>query len=214
MSITTALIAAVLISACDFRPDELEPLAESITRGGAGDTTAWLLGGNVLVITIQNSPLYGQPQADLENTATAIAEQAVEFSPQPLESIAVSFYENEISDAAESVREFIFLVTDNQPVLQPELNFDATGPLTPGEIKTLYIDPLNDSLTQEQSECALSKSEKLADTAGDPEFLDPANVTFLSPVSWNELDAFGRRLILGQAIVTEAMFACLQNPDA
>ena len=47
--------------------------------------------------------------------------------------------------------------------------------------------------------------------AGDPETLDPANVEFLTAETWDALDAFGKRLILTQAIITEALFLCAQR---
>jgi hypothetical protein len=49
-------LAAILVSACDLWSDELKPSAESIERQVAGDTTAWLLGGDVVVINVAGSP--------------------------------------------------------------------------------------------------------------------------------------------------------------
>ncbi len=213
-SATIALTAAVLLSACDFWPKDLDPLAGSITRSGAGETTALLLGGDVVVIIVESSPLFESSQSDLEIAATAIADQAIEFSPVLPESIVVTFYKDQILDDANSAREFIFLLEDNRPVLQPSMDFDAAGPLMREEFETQYIDRLGDALTPSQRECVLRASEKRAVTAGDPETVDPASVAFLSPETWNDLDAFGRRLILGQAIVTEALFDCAQTPDA
>lgn len=211
-SIPIALCAAVLLSACDFWPKDLEPLAESITERGVGDTTAWLLGGAVLVITVQNSPLFDQPQADFEASATEIAGQVIAFSPEPLESIVVTFHQREISDDPEKTNEYIFLVLENRPVLQPFPDLDATGPLTPDEFQTQFIERLGDALTREEKECILREAVRLADDAGDPATLDPAAISFL-PVgdTWNILDPFGKRLILGQAITTQAMFTCARE---
>ena len=88
LSTKLVLLAAVLVSACDFWPRDLEPLAESVSRQVSGEATAWLLGGDVVVIDVTNSPLYRAVQPELEAQATAIAEQAIAFIEAPLESIA------------------------------------------------------------------------------------------------------------------------------
>lgn len=212
---TTILLTAVLmLSGCDFWPKDLDPLAESITRGGAGKTTALLLGGDVVVIIIESSPLFEQSPSDQVAAASEIAEQAIAFSPVIPESIVITFYEGAIRDDAYSMREFIFLLQDNRPVLQPSMDLDASGPLTREEFETQYIDRLGDALTANERECVLRASEQRAVSAGDPETVDPADVAFLTPETWNNLDAFGKRLILAQAIVTEALFDCAQTPDA
>lgn len=222
--IKLGLLTAVLLSACDFWPKTLEPLAESITRQVSGDTTAWLLDGDVLVINVAGSPLYQKAQAALEAAATDIAEQAIVFSTVPLESIAITFHEREVTADPESTREFIFLVMDNRPVLQP-FDVDATGPLTHGEIQAA-MDRLDNSFgqlekpfTEGHRACVLAEMERSARVAGDPETLDLASMKYLSAETWNKLDAFNKRIILTQAIMTEAMFACASkrtsglNPD-
>ena len=53
-----------------------------------------------------------------------------------------------------------------------------------------------------------------ARAAGDPETLDRANVASLETIpvlTWNALDAFGRRLFLAQVVTTEALFACVSD---
>lgn len=72
-------------------------------------------------------------------------------------------------------------------------------------------------MTEEQRVCVLGEIEKRAHVAGDPETLDPASVEFLSAVStdtWNALDAFGKRIILAQAITTKALFFCVSTQKA
>ena len=208
ISVMLWLLATIFVSACDFWPKGLEPLAESITQQVSGETTAWLLGGDVVAIDVASSPLYRADPLELEALAIEIAEQTIAFSSAPLESIAVTFHEGAVSEDPEKMREFIFLVMESRPVLQPQLDINATGPLTLVEIRTQFIDRMDESLTREQRDCVLEEVEKLARIAGDPETLDPASVEFLSAETWSPLDAFGRRLILAQSITTKAFFVC------
>lgn len=210
LSVKLVLLLALLVSACDFWPRQLEPLAETISRQVSGETTAWLLGGDVLVINVEGSPAYRANQPELEALAAGIAEQAVASAAAPLESIVITFYEGAVSEDPESMREFIFLVLENRPVLQPYLDVDATGPLTHDEIQAV-IDRLGESVTGEQRDCVLGEMAERARVAGDPETLDPANVEFVSAEFWEYLDAFGKRLMLAQAIATNAMFACVSE---
>lgn len=207
------LLVVILVSACDLWPRNLEPLAKSITQRTSGKTTVWLVSGDVVLINVAGSPLYGQPESELEALATEIAEQAIEFSTASLESIAITFHEGEVSEDPGKMREFVFLVKDNRPDLQPYLDVNARGPLTSDEIETRFIDPFFESLTAEQRACVLAEVESLALDAGDPETLDPANVDFLSPEPWNNLDPFGKRLILAQAITTKALFICQKKKN-
>jgi hypothetical protein len=204
------LLAALLVAACDYWPRDLEPLAQSITQQVSGETTAWLVAGDLLVIDVAGSPHYRAAQAELEGLAGGIAEQAVAFATAPLESIVITFHEGAMSEDPEKMREFIFLVVDNRPELQPNLDFDATGPLTPDQLQAA-IGRLDESMTPERRICVRREMENRARAAGDPETLDPASIEFLSALSaatWDELEAFGKRIILLQAIATEAMFAC------
>ena len=112
------------------------------------------------------------------------------------------------------MREFIFLVMEKRPVLQPYLDLDATGPLTADEIEVAIdrldeaYDQLGESLTGEYRKCVLAEAEKRAHDAGDPETLDPGSVEFLPAEPWNKLDAFSRRIFLTQAITSKALFIC------
>lgn len=204
---------AVLVSACDFWPKDLKPLAESISEQVSGETTAWLLGGDSIVVNVANSPRYRATQSDLEALATEIAGQAIEFSQAPLEAIAITFFEGAVSDDPEKMREFIFVVLENRPILQPDLDVNATGPLTLDEVQAA-VERLGESVTDEQRECVLGEMEKRADIAGDPETIDPSSEEFLSAVStdtWNNLDSFGKRIILTQVITTKALFFCVST---
>lgn len=210
LSITFAFLTALLLSACDFWPRDLKPLAESISQQVSGETTIWLVAGDVVVINVAGSPLYRSTRPELEAVAADMAEQAIAFTASPLESIAITFHEGELSDDPEKMQEFIFLVTENGPVLQPDFDTSATGPLTPDEVQAA-VDRLGESLTEEQKNCILAETKRRARAAGNPETLDPASVEFLSAVSaetWNAMDAFGKRIILSQAITSKAVFVC------
>jgi len=207
LTITIVLLVAILVSACDLWPKDLKPLAASISQQVSGETTAWLVGGDVVVINVANSPLYREGQPKMEAMATVIAEQAVVYVAAPLESIAVTFHEGEVSEDPEKTSEFIFLIMENRPVLQPYIDTNATGPLTPNEIQA-SIDRLGESLPVKQRECVLGEIERRAGDAGDPETLDPTSFEFLSADTWDALDAFGKRIILTQAITTKALFVC------
>jgi len=200
-------LVALLIGACDFWPKDLETLAKSISKQVSGNTTAWLVAGDVVVIDVAGSPYYRQDQSEQEALATDIAEQTVAYIAAPLESIAITFHEGDISESPEKQSQFIFLVTENRPVLQPYLDDDASGPLTDYEIEAA-VDRLGETVTGEQRQCVLAEVEERARTAGDPETLDPAGVEFLSAGTWDDLDAFARRLFLAQAITSQALFEC------
>jgi len=210
-----AALAALLLSACDFWPRELEPLAESVAEQVSGATTAWLVGGDVLLIDVAGSPLYAQPLPDLERSASGLADQAVAFTTGPLESIVITFHEGEVSDDPDRTREFIFLVLEGRPVLQPPLELGATGPLTAAELEAA-VDRLGERASEDRRACVLGEAQERARAAGDPETLDSENVAsmqIMPAATWAALDAAGRRLFLAQMIITEALFDCVSRGD-
>jgi len=206
---STVFLLTALVSACDFWPRDLEALAESIGQQTSGEATAWLVGGDILLITVTGSPLFQADPSELETQAIAIAEQAMAFDPAPLESMVITFYERSVYDDEDTARELIFLVMDGRPMLQPDLDVEATGPLTPDEIDAV-MERLDDTLADDQKTCVREEVKERARAAGDPELLDPASVEFLTAETWSALDAFGKRLILTQALTTEALFACAE----
>ena len=111
------VLFATLLSACDYWPKELRPLAESIDEQVSGETVAWLVGSDVVVIMIGKSPLYERPAPELEPVAADLAAQAIRFVDVPLESVAVTFVEGDVHDEAEGEKEFLFLVTGDGPEL-------------------------------------------------------------------------------------------------
>lgn len=205
-------LAALLLGACDFWPRDLETLEQAIAERSSGDTMAWLLGGDVVVISVAGSPLYPEPQAELEAVAAEFASQAVAAVDHPLESVIITFYESAFTEDTEHQRDFIFLVMDGRPVLQPAMDFDATGPLTPEEIQAA-VDRLGDTLPPEALDCVARNLPEMASRVGDPATLDrdevdPDILEFLPVENWSLLDAIGKRLILVQALTTKAAFDC------
>lgn len=207
-SLILVMVLAAALSGCDFWPRELDTLAQSVARQVSGETTVWRVGGDVVVIDVAGSPLYGGSDADLEAAARDIAGQAVAASVEPLESIAVTFHESEVSDDPGTMREFIFLVREGRPELQPQIDFDATGPLKPEAFRP-SLERLEKTMTAEQVDCVRREVEARARAAGDPETLDPATVELLPADHWKTLDAPGKRIILVQAIATSASFYCI-----
>lgn len=208
---TLALLFLVSLGACNFWPKDLDELSNTITEQLGGKTTAWRVGGDVVVISIEGSPAWSDSPEVLESKATGIATQAIGYVEVPLESIVITFYEDVVTDHAEKIREFIFLVVDDSPVLQPSFDLNASGPLTLDELQTLFLDGMEDVLKDENRACVLNEVELLASRYGDPETLDPAEIDYLSADTWQVLDGFSKRLILGQAIVTDASFTCAQR---
>ena len=217
-----AALLALLLSACDWWPRGLEPLAESIGQELSGDTEAWLVGGDIAVINVAGSPAFEQPESELEALAMELAEQTIEFVESPLEAVTVTFYRNAMTDEGDDRTEFIFVVEDGQLVHTQLVDPDATGPLTDAELEASIdsfeaaYDGPDDTWTLDQRDCVLREAKLRAAAAGDPESLDPATVSSLESVSaltWNALDDFGRRLLLVQVITTEALFACISESN-
>lgn len=213
-----AVLIAMLVSACDWWPRDLEPLAESIRQEVSGETEAWLVGGDFAVINVAGSLAFGRPEPEREALALELAEQTIEFVETPLEAVTVTFYRNAMTDEGDDRAEFIFVVEDGQLVHTELVDLDASGPLTDAELEVSIdsfeaaYDGPEDAWTPEQRDCVLEEAKERAAAAGDPESLDPATVSSLetvSPFTWKALDAFGRRLLLVQVVSTEALFACV-----
>lgn len=208
LPVTLGLLMAFVLSACDWWPKELKPVAESISKQVNGEATVWLMGGDALVVYIENSQSHQGAQPALQAVASEIAELALASVSTPLESIIITFYAAKVGDAKGEMGEFIYLVQEGSAVLQPGINTSATGPLTSEEIKT-FLKRLGDSVTDDQKACAQVESVKRANDAGDPDTLDPDRLDYLPSSSWHVLDSYMKRIILTQAITTDAMFACV-----
>lgn len=84
---------------------------------------------------------------------------------------------------------------------------EASGPLTLDELKINLPKRLTDAGNTGQERCILETTERLAIEAGDPLTVDPADLEFLSP-KYTELGDSYKRIILTQAIITEAFSIC------
>lgn len=216
--IVSLCLAAILASACDLLPHQLKPFEESLEQQVSGDATVWLVAGDVLIIDVSDSPSYWMQETELGNLATEIAEQAMDYVGRPLESIVITFGKDRETESSYMEREFVFLIMNNRPVLQPYLPRNASGPLTKEEIQAAIVrmdqsyEQMGKSLTDEHRKCVLATLERLARDAGDPETLDLAAVDFLTSEAWYLLDADGKRIFLAQALMTEASFACAGPP--
>ncbi|NNF24861.1 MAG: hypothetical protein HKN63_08675 [Rhodobacteraceae bacterium] len=83
------------------------------------------------------------------------------------------------------------------------------GPLTLDELQINIPAELDAMLTTRKRTCFIQKIGELAEKAGDPEALDPADVSFLpTDGTWDKLTFFGRRNLLAQAIVSRAITLC------
>ncbi len=96
-----------------------------------------------------------------------------------------------------------------KPIFQ--VDADARGQLTMDELQLSIPKRIAERLTSEQARCVYREVRLLADAAGDPRTLDPADVTFLAdndPADWHALKPHPKRVILAQAIVSEAFQIC------
>ncbi len=91
--------------------------------------------------------------------------------------------------------------------------FDAKGPLTLEEVQTNLMDQMDEPFQEIRRECIFKEIKERAQAAGDPENLDPATIELLPSEHWDGVGAFGRRILLAQAILTKALFVCAQQND-
>ncbi|MEJ2523070.1 MAG: hypothetical protein P8080_09350 [Gammaproteobacteria bacterium] len=209
----TVVLFSLLLSACDYWPEKPGTLAGSLTEQLSADVTVWRVGGDVVLVDVANSSLYGSDAARLKIVATDIAERVVAAVERPVATVAVTFHESEVSEDVSRMREFAFLVKKGQPILQPRVSFDATGPLTLDEIQANFLSLAEAPPAEERKDCILGEIEARARAAGDPETLDPKMIEFLPAKSWRLLDKAGRRIVLMQAITTKASLVCGSQGD-
>ena len=90
---------------------------------------------------------------------------------------------------------------------------DARGPLTLEEVRANLLNQTDETFQESRRECIYREIEERAQAAGDPETLDPATIELVPSEHWGSVGAFGRRLVLAQAILTKALFVCAQQND-
>ena len=82
-----------------------------------------------------------------------------------------------------------------------------TGPLTAGEIAQL-TDGMEATVSAEIVSCIVEGATLRAAAVGDPEQLDAAGVELLPVEQWASLDTSGKRLILTQVVINQAIPSC------
>lgn len=204
------LMIALMLGGCDWWPQNLSSLEQSIARLTGGEVTAWRVSGDAVVISVEASNRFQEPDQVLEALATDIVAQALKAQTDPVESVIITFYQNQITDDPAQMRDYVYLVNDGIPVLQPDFDFYASGPLSTAELE-MSLDQLGDAIAEDQRPCVLEQMQQRAKAAGDPETLAAESLPSLPAEQWQLLDAFGKRLILTQVITTDAMFACLSQ---
>ncbi|MEM7562288.1 MAG: hypothetical protein AAF353_04455 [Pseudomonadota bacterium] len=91
-----------------------------------------------------------------------------------------------------------------------DMLFEHAGPLTSGEIQH-FLSGMKESVPLDESTltCLHREAETRAKTRGDPDTLDPYNVDLMPAGQWEQLDRAGKRIILTQVIINQALFECL-----
>lgn len=84
------------------------------------------------------------------------------------------------------------------------------GPLTNDEIQ-YFTSNMGDSLSENVAKCLSHEATILASKIGDPEMLDPNTVELLPVDQWSELNKFGKRLILTQVVINQAILPCTRG---
>lgn len=89
--------------------------------------------------------------------------------------------------------------------------FDASnGQLTINEIQ-YFASKMQESLGDAVTECLTEEATVRASKTGDPEKLDPNKVELLPVDQWGTLDKSGKRPILTQVIINQAIPLCTQG---
>ena len=89
--------------------------------------------------------------------------------------------------------------------------FDVNnGPLTGNEIQYL-TSKMKESIGDEVAECLLKVATVRASKLGDPETLDPTTVELLPVDQWSMLDKSGKRSILTQVVINQAIPLCTRG---
>lgn len=85
----------------------------------------------------------------------------------------------------------------------------SRGPLTNDEIQTFAFEM--ESLGEKVTDCLVKEAIVNASRVGDPEKLDPSSVALLPVDHWDELDKSGKRNILTQVVISQAIPLCTHD---
>ena len=104
---------------------------------------------------------------------------------------------------------FLFSACDSslEKFFEPSPFEVSNGPLTSAEIE-YFTSELKESPDDEAEKCIVEEAKLRASKVGDPETLDPATVEILPVNRWRHLDKHGKRLILTQVILNQAILHC------
>jgi len=86
--------------------------------------------------------------------------------------------------------------------------FNTEGPLTQDEID-YFLSKLQQPQSEAYQACMSLEAKLRAEKIGDPETLDPSTVDLLPTDHWNDLDKPGRRILLTQVIMNQAIIECV-----
>ena len=95
-------------------------------------------------------------------------------------------------------------------LFQPSPFDIKNGPLTSEEIQE-FTSSMKESIGDEVTDCLSKEAAVRAAKIGDPETLDPTTVELLPVNQWAALDKSGKRLILTQVVINQAIPFCTQG---
>jgi hypothetical protein len=97
-----------------------------------------------------------------------------------------------------------------EELFEPSPFDTSNGPLTINEIQ-YFTSNMQESLGDAVAECLAEEATVRASKIGDPEKLDPNKVELLPVDQWSALDKSGKRLILTQVIINQAIPLCIKG---
>ena len=97
-----------------------------------------------------------------------------------------------------------------EELFEPSPFDTSNGPLTINEIQ-YFASNMQESLGDAVAECLAEEATVRASKIGDPEKLDPNKVELLPVDQWSALDKSGKRLILTQVIINQAILLCTKE---
>ena len=97
-----------------------------------------------------------------------------------------------------------------EELFEPSPFDTSNGPLTSNEIQ-YFTSNMQESLSDEVADCLAEEATARASTIGDPETLAPTKVDLLPVDQWGALDKSGKRLILTQVVINQAIPLCTQG---
>ena len=88
----------------------------------------------------------------------------------------------------------------------------SSGALTEEEIRK-FTSNISETMGEEIAMCLAKQAMARAEQIGDPQTLNPDTVALLPVEQWDSLDRSGKRLILTQVVINQAIPVCTQAGD-